>query len=104
MAHLEAIQTKRQQAVTEDMRQAKLLYQLAQAEGKPYRPEAYFTTALPVRESVLSTPEVARELSRETLLSDAKSYWYSSPCLTREQVEKAAACESTKESPKEPRS
>ena len=61
------------------MREAKLLYQLAQAEGKPYQPEAYFITAPEVRESVFSTPQVARELSREILIADATTHWVHSP-------------------------
>ena len=93
MEQLETLQTKRQAAAKEDMRQAKLLLQLAQAEGKPYQPEAYFSTAPPVRESVFSTPEVTRELGREALISDARSHWLHTPSLTREQVAKATAGE-----------
>src|SRR5579862_15633 len=76
MARLEVLKAKREQAAQEDMRQAKLLYQLAEAEGKPYQPEAYFTTVPPVRQSVFSTPEVARELSRDKLIRDATIYRY----------------------------
>ncbi len=97
MARLEALRTKREQAAMEDMRQAKLLYQLAQAEGKPYQPEAYFTTVPPVRQSVFSTPEVARELSRDALMSDAKSYWSSGlPRIPRHWGAKASAGASVK--------
>ncbi len=96
MARLEALKTKREQAAIEDMRQAKLLYQLAQAEGKPYQPEAYFTAAPLVRQSVFSTPEVARELSRDALMSDAKAHWSSSlPRIPRGWGTKASACQST---------
>src|SRR5579872_6172701 len=35
LSRLDALRTRREQAAKEDMRQAKLLYQLAQAEGKP---------------------------------------------------------------------
>ena len=63
----------------EDMRQAKLLYQLAQVEGKPYQPEAYFTAAPPPRESVYSTPEVALALGREILLADATRTGFAPP-------------------------
>ena len=56
------------------MRQAKLLYQLAEAEGKPYQPESYFTFAPETRESVFSTPEIVRDLTRTKLLNDAKIY------------------------------
>ncbi len=74
MARLEVLKAKREQAAKEDMRQAKLLYQLAQAEGKPYQHEAYFTTVPPVRQSVFSTPEIVRELSRSKQLADAQTY------------------------------
>ena len=93
VTQLESIQTKREQAVKEDMRQAKILYELAQAEGKPYQPEAYFTTAPPVRESVFSTAEIARELSRDKLIRNAMDYRRPS-ILTRKQVAQASACES----------
>ena len=73
-AELKAIQAERKEIAKESMRQAKLLYQLAQAEGKPYRPEAYFITAPEVRESVFSAPEIAREISRAKLLDDAENY------------------------------
>src|SRR5579863_10003061 len=75
MNRLEALRTRREQAAKEDMRQAKLLYQLAQAEGKPYQPEAYFTTVPPVRQSVFSTSEVARQLGCDALMSDAQAHW-----------------------------
>ena len=45
IAYLDALQTKRKEIAKEAMRQAKLLYRLAQAEGKPYQPESFFTTA-----------------------------------------------------------
>src|SRR5579862_4249405 len=96
LARLKAFQITRQQAAKEDMRQAKLLYQLAEAEGKPYQPEAYFTTVPPVRQSVFSTPEVARELDRDALMSDAVSHWSSSlPRIPRGWTTKASAREST---------
>ncbi len=79
MAYLETIQAKRKEIAKEAMREAKLLYQLAQAEGKPYQPETFFITAPEVRESVFSTPEVARELSREILIADAITHWVHSP-------------------------
>ena len=93
LAHLETLQTKRQATATEDMRQAKLIYQLAQVEGKPYQPEAYFTVAPPPRESVFSTPEVVRALGREILLDDATRSWFCTPKPTRDQVAQALACE-----------
>ncbi len=71
---LKALQAERKDQAREAMRQAKLLYQLAEAEGKPYQPEAYFTFAPEVRESVFSTTEVARELTRTNLLNDAEIY------------------------------
>src|SRR5579872_4570281 len=74
MAQLETFQARRKKAAEDDMRQAKLLYQLAQAEGKPYQPESYFTTAPAVRESVFSTAEIVADLSRAKLLNDAKYY------------------------------
>ncbi len=74
MAQLKTLQTERKEEAKEAMKQAKLLYRLAQAEGKPYRPEAFFNTAPEVRESVFSSAEIARELSRDRLLSDANDY------------------------------
>ena len=74
------------------MRQAKLLYQLAQAEGKPYQPEAYFTTIPPVRQSVFSTPEVARQIDCDALMSAAHAHWSSSlPRIPRGWATKASA-------------
>ena len=99
LAHLEAIQTKRQEVAKEDMRQAKLICQLAQAEGKPYQPEAYFTAAPPPRESVFSTPEVARALGREILLADATHHRYCSPTPSVAQV---LSCEFVKKPRSQP--
>jgi hypothetical protein len=76
MAELKTLQTERKEAAAEAMKQAKLLYQFAKAQGKPYRPEAFFTTAPEVRESVYSSTEVAREISRARLLYDAENYVY----------------------------
>jgi hypothetical protein len=76
MAQFETLQAKRKAEAAEAMKQAKMLYQLAGAQGKPYRPEDFFTTAPEVRESVFSTPEVARELSRARLLERAENYAY----------------------------
>ena len=73
MAQLKALQTERKAAAKEAMQQAKLLYELAQAEGKPYRPKAFFVTAPEVRESVFSTTEIVRELSRAKLLKVAQA-------------------------------
>src|SRR5271163_1660788 len=78
-AQLKTLQAERKEAATEAMRQAKLLLQLAQAEGKPYQPEAYFTTAPLVRESVFSTAEVTRELTRKILLDHAIHHWPTAP-------------------------
>jgi hypothetical protein len=80
MLQLKTLQTERKEQAQEAMRQAKLLYQLAQAEGKPYQPEAWFTAAPQVLESVFSTAEITRELSREELMNDAK-YYVRSGCL-----------------------
>ena len=74
IARLETLQARRKEAAKQAMHDAKLLYQLAQAEGRPYQPEAYFSTAPIARESVFSTPEVARELNLDTRLHDAKIY------------------------------
>jgi hypothetical protein len=76
MAQLKALQTERKEAASEAMDQAKLLYRLAQSQGKPYRPEAFFITAPEVMESVFSSAEVARELSRASLIEDAQMYDY----------------------------
>src|SRR5450631_2380360 len=73
MAQLKTLQAERKEAAREAMQQAKLLYELAQAEGKPYRPKAFFVTAPEVRESVFSSTEVARELSRDALLDAAET-------------------------------
>ena len=61
-AQLKAIQAERKEQAREAMRQAKLFYQLAEAEGRPYDPESYFSFAPEVRESVFSTPEVTRQI------------------------------------------
>src|SRR5579864_531327 len=74
IAHLKAVQAERKQEAREAMDQAKMLYKLAKAQGKPYQPELYFTFAPERRESVFSTPEIARELSVAKLLKDAKTY------------------------------
>ncbi len=76
MAQLKTLQTERKEAAAEAMKQAKLLYQYAEAQGKPYQPEAFFITAPEVRESVFSSTQVAREVSRATLLHDAENYVY----------------------------
>jgi hypothetical protein len=76
MAQLEALQTERKQAAAEAMEQAKLLYRFAQAQGKPYRPAAFFIGAPEVKESVYSSAEVARKVSRARLFSDAENYVY----------------------------
>jgi hypothetical protein len=73
-AQLKAIQAERQEAAKEAMRQAKLLYQLAEAEGKPYQPEDYFVAVPETKESVFSISEIARELTRTKLLIDATTY------------------------------
>ncbi len=73
-AQLKSIQAERKESAKEEMRQAKLLYQLAEAEGTPYQPEAYFVTTPEVRESVFSTTEITRELTRTKLLIDATTY------------------------------
>ncbi len=90
-ARLETLQARRKEAAQEAMRQAKLFYQLAQAEGRPYQPQTYFSTAPQVVESVFSTAEVAGELSREILLDVAKKHWVCSPKPGREEAAKAAA-------------
>ena len=76
MAQLRSLQTERKERIAKAMNQAKILYQLAKAQGKPYLPEAYFTTAPEVKESVFSSAEVTREMSRARLLDDAKRYDY----------------------------
>jgi hypothetical protein len=74
LAQFKTRQTERKQAAAVAMKEAKLLYGLAKAQGKPYKPESYFITAPEVRESVFSTTEVARELGRARLLWDAGQY------------------------------
>ena len=73
---LKALQTERKAEAAEAMKQAKRLYRFAQAQGKPYQPEALFTAAPEVKESVFSSTEVARELSRASLLANAETYHY----------------------------
>ena len=63
-AELEAIQARRKEAAAEAMSQAKLLYKLAKAEGKPYQPELYFTRDPQSPEFVFSTDRVATDLAR----------------------------------------
>jgi hypothetical protein len=75
-AQLKTLQAERKEAAAEAMKQAKLLYRFAEAQGKPYQPEAFFITAPEVRESVFSSTKVARELSRATLLHNAENYVY----------------------------
>jgi hypothetical protein len=70
------LQTERKKKAAEAMEQAKLLYRFAQAQGKPYRPEAFFITAPEVKVSVHASTEVARELGRARLLNDAETYAY----------------------------
>src|ERR1700722_11489891 len=48
---------------------------IGQCRRQPYDPEAYFITAPQTRESVFSTSEVARELSREKLFDYAETYY-----------------------------
>jgi hypothetical protein len=74
MAHLETLQAKRKASAKQAMEQAKDLYEFAVAQGKPYQPESFFVAAPAVWESVFSTSEVVRELSREKLKSDAHEY------------------------------
>src|SRR5579859_5635001 len=62
VAHLKNLQAERKQEAREAMEKAKMLYVFAEAQGKPYQPEAYFVTAPEVRESVFSPSEIAREL------------------------------------------
>ncbi len=76
LAYLETIQARRKEGASEAMHKAKLLYRLAQAEGKPYRPEAFFVAAPEAKESVFSNTEVVRELSRARLFQDAINYNY----------------------------
>jgi len=77
MAELRTIQAHRKEQAQEAMCQAKLLYQLDEAEGIPWKPEAYFTPFPETRESVFSTPEVVRELRLAQRLSEAKIYGFS---------------------------
>ena len=86
VAQLEAIQTKREQAAKE--------------AHAPYQPEAYFVTAPPVRESVFSTTEVARELNRDKLFSQAWDYGRPSFLRKKQALTQAAQASATK-SPKE---
>ncbi len=76
-AELRIIQAQRKQQAQEAMHQAKLLYQLDKAEGKPWQPEAYFTPFPQSREFVFSTPDVVRELRLAQRLSEAKLYGFS---------------------------
>jgi hypothetical protein len=106
-AQFKAIQAERKAEAAESMRQAKLLYQLAEAEGKPYRPEAYFITAPEVRESVFSAAEIAHELSRDKLLRDAGNFSYNGRLPKKvgpkQPVEARATVGQASRSPAEPR-
>src|ERR1700722_5988226 len=73
-AHFKTLQAERKEAAQEAMREAKLLLQLAQAEGKPSRPEPYFRVMAETRESVFSAAEIDREMRRDRLLQDARNY------------------------------
>src|SRR5580704_14085595 len=75
-AHLKELQTERKKAAQEAMEQAKLLSRLAQAEGKSFQPKTFFITAPEVMESVFSSTEVAREVSRAKQIKDAEDYHY----------------------------
>jgi len=97
-AQLKALQADRKKAAAEAMEQAKLLYQYAEAQGKPYEPEAFFTTAPEVKESVFSSTEVVREMSRARLLNNAKIYDIRGTLRKKDQSEQpveAAAGSST---------
>lgn len=74
MAQLKALQTERKEAAQKAMEQAKLLYGYAEAQGRPYEPEKFFTTAPEVMESVFSSTEVAYELSGTRVLNNAEIY------------------------------
>jgi hypothetical protein len=74
LAQFKTRQTERKQEAAEAMKQARMLYGLAKAQGKPYKPETYFITAPEVRESVFSSTEVAREFGRARQLCDAQQY------------------------------
>ena len=76
MAHLKSLQAERKAEAKEAMEQAKRFYELTQAQGKPYQPEAYFPTVPERRESVFSNAEVAREVTRAKLAKDADHYYY----------------------------
>ncbi len=76
LTQLKTRESERKQEAAVAMKEAKLLYGLAKAQGKPYKPEAYFITAPEIRGSVFTTTEVARELSRAKLLSEAETYHY----------------------------
>ena len=76
MAHLKALQAERKAEAKEAMEQARRFYELTQAQGKPYQPEAYFTRVPERRESVFSNTEVAREVTRARLVKDADHYYY----------------------------
>jgi hypothetical protein len=90
MARLKALQTERKEAAAEAMKQAKLLYRLAEAQDKPYQPEAFFITAPEVKESVFSSAEIARELSRDRLFRHAETYHYMDRLSKEDEPEQPA--------------
>ena len=73
-AQLKERQTERKEEAREAMDVATRLYRLAQAQGKPYQPEAFFNDAPEVVESVFSSTEVASEISRVKLFFEAEEY------------------------------
>ena len=68
-------------------------------EPQIIEPEEFFVAALLVRESVFSNPEVARELSREIHLKDARTHWgthdHNPPPTTHHPAESPTARESS---------
>ena len=90
-AQLKTLQTERKELAEKAMKQAKMLYELAEAQGKPYQPEAFFNAAPQVGESVFSTVEIAREINRAKLLKDAERLHYNGKLPEKSDPPNAAA-------------
>ena len=64
---LQAEQARRIAEYEQAMAVAKLLYRKAQAEGKPYNPEAYFRRPPATPESVYSSTAITAEIARDAI-------------------------------------
>ena len=68
-AELQAVQQARKQQAAKDMDTAVALYKYAEANGKPYQPDLFFTPIPQVKNSVFSEDHVLSELTRREFFS-----------------------------------